>query len=187
MDGMRPKAHGAECKSCDANSVKIRRALHLIIIACSFCTLLGGSRGYAQPSGEITLQGQVTTRTGDPAQSFLVYLLPNSQDNSPSSPTATVKTDSEGRYLFRNLLLGQYVLYPYDNSDAFPMRGDMFLLKNPDRVTLKDDELDVVRNLVLPAETGTVRGNVTDEHGNPIQKATVVLCHSDEVLEICRN
>ncbi len=122
-----------------------------------------------------TVEGQIFTADGRPAPNMNLSI----QGIFPPATLRTeVRSDAEGHYRVPGLEPGQYVLYPYNNSDQYPLRNNMFLSASPERMILKSGE-HAKKDLVLPREAGVIAGTVVSSDGLPLRNVAVVLCHAD--------
>lgn len=123
-----------------------------------------------------TLEGEIFTADGKPAPNMILFV-------QGVFPPATLKTevqsDAEGHYRVSELEPGQYVLYPYNNSDQYPIRNNMFLSNSPERINLKSGE-HLRKDLVLPPAAGVIEGTTVSSNGLPLSRVDLVLCHADD-------
>ena len=125
--------------------------------------------------GMCTVEGKIVTADGRPVANMNLLI----QGIYPPATLRTeVRSDAEGHYRVPELEPGQYVLYPYDNSDQYPMRNNMFLSDSPERVIMKSGE-HLRKDLVLPPAAGVIAGTAVSSDGLPLRNVAVVLCHAD--------
>src|ERR1700680_2439299 len=104
-----------------------------------------------------TLEGVVRLPNGQAMPGMAVLVLPASNSASPKSRT---RTDDAGKYTIEGLTPGEYAIFPFNETTQYPLRANMFLSKSPDRITVKNSQTTVHKDLVLPSEAATVHGNV---------------------------
>lgn len=64
-----------------------------------------------------TVEGKIFTPDGRPAPNMNLFIQ---GIFSPATLRTEVRSDAEGHYRVPELEPGQYVLYPYNNSDQYP-------------------------------------------------------------------
>ena len=141
-----------------------------ILLLC----LLAMQNTQAKPATS-TVEGGIFTADGKPAPNMILLVqgvFP------PATQRTVVRSDAEGHYRVPELEPGQYVLYPYNDSDQYPLRNGMFLSASPERIVLKSGE-HLRKDLVLPPEAGVIAGTAVSSDGQPLRNVTVVLCHAD--------
>ena len=123
-----------------------------------------------------SVEGKIVTADGKPAPNMILWV----QGVFPPATLMTeVRDDAEGHYRVPELQPGQYVLYPYDDSDQYPLRNNMFLSASPERMILKSGE-HLRKDLVLPPAAGVIEGTTVSSNGLPLSRMDVVLCHADD-------
>ena len=124
-----------------------------------------------------TVEGEIFTADGRAAPNMILFV----QGIFPPATLRTeVRSDANGHYRTPELQPGQYVLYPYNNSDQYPIRNNMFLSDTPDRMILKSGD-HITKDLVLPPEASVIAGTAVNSDGVPLRRVAVVLCHADAV------
>ena len=153
----------------------------MIKAICLLC-LLAMQDTTAKPAMS-TIDGTILTADGKPAPNMILLV----QGIFPPATLRTeVRSDADGHYRVPELEPGLYALYPYDNSDQYRLRNNMFLSASPERIILKSGE-HLRKDLVLPPEAGVIAGTVVSSDGLPLRNVAVVLCHADAATEVGRS
>ena len=103
-----------------------------------------------------SIEGRITREDGNAFSGVVVQLA--------ESPTATVTTDSDGRYSFPELAAGK-------NYTVVPALEDFAFI--PENATFEDLSENQVRDFVAKRTIFVLAGNVTDENGDPLGDVTV--------------
>jgi hypothetical protein len=122
-----------------------------------------------------TIEGSISFTGGEIAANIQLLVLAPEKNYRRFT-----RADDQGHYKVDNLPLGNVVLYPYNSSDLYPLRGNMFLSKNPDRIELTKEHPNATKNIIVPPKAGIIEGTVLSNAGLRIPDAQVVLCHSAE-------
>src|SRR6266404_1768785 len=145
-----------------------------VAISCFFATTLWVLSAAPQtPTGEKrhSLRGEVVDALSGRPLTDVELALSTARWESAAEP---VVPDSHGRFVFRGLASGQYVL-----SAARPDFGTIFFGELPDpgtiqtiEITSSDEEKRIVFRIV---PRSTITGVITDEFGDPMVRANVTL------------
>ncbi len=122
-----------------------------------------------------SIKGIVRYPDGQPAKDFQILIAPASQTASAQVRT---QTDSDGIYGTDGLSPGLYAVYPFDQSADYPLRNNMFLSNNPDRVLVSTDT-EATLDIILPKPAAMLHGRVIDGV-NILTDSQIVLCHQYE-------
>ena len=116
--------------------------------------------------GRAALEGRMVAESGEPLEGGTVVLL--RQNNAVRRATA----DANGRFLFRDVQAGRYTLHAWKPGYVNVQYGQRRATESGRTIRLRDD--DTLRGLQLMLPRGSaVVGTVMDEHGEPIEGATV--------------
>jgi hypothetical protein len=145
----------------------------LVILYLPINTALQGT-GQTIDAGNIS--GTITFSDGHIAPNVQLMILVND-----TNYTGRTMTDGQGHYGIDHVPFGDVVLYPYNSYQLYPLRANMFLEKNPDRLRLTKEHPNATKDLVMASQAGVIFGTVVSIDGLLVSGTQVVLCHSDEV------
>lgn len=153
----------------------IMRLKVLMLAGTVSISVLVFSQDNSEQSTTGRIEGNISFTDGEVAVNIQLFILAPEKNYRRYA-----RADEQGHYSIDSLPLGNVVIYPYDSSDLYPLRGDMFLSKNPDRVELTKEHPSATKNVVVPPKAGIIEGTVLSKSGLRIGGAQVVLCHSEE-------
>ncbi|MCF6409864.1 carboxypeptidase regulatory-like domain-containing protein [Pseudalkalibacillus salsuginis] len=116
-----------------------------------------------------SIDGSVTDQTGNPISGALVRLF------SENVLVSSIVTDNTGRFGFSNLTPGSYSVTVSAENFATHSQG----------VIVRSDETSIVE-ITMTALAGNIAGNVTDNQGNPIGGAVLVLRQAQSDIIVAR-
>jgi hypothetical protein len=154
--------------------MRMRLAMSLACCALSISTLASSQNDGGQlAAGKI--EGKISFSDGEVAANIQLFVT------TRNNYQVTTRADDQGHYIVDSVPIGDVFLYPYDLSKLYPLRADMFLLKNPDRIELTKEHPTATKDIIVPPKAGIIEGTVVSDGGVPIGGVQIVLCHSEEV------